>query len=69
MSLRKILEESKTMDEAIEQILALIPKERPMTGKDLKCYCDGEGYCNCQFSENEGFNSAIDEITHRLEGV
>ena len=60
--------EEYNFNQKIQQILALIPKERPMTGEDLKCYCDGADYCNCQFSENDGFNQALDEMEQSMTG-
>jgi hypothetical protein len=44
----------------------VVPKERSMVDDKLKCYCDGEGYCNCEFSENDGYNQAISEINAKL---
>ena len=40
-------------------------EERDMVGDDLKCNCDGENYCNCQFSENDGYNQALQDKTQK----
>jgi hypothetical protein len=43
----------------------IVPVKKPMT--DLDCDCDGsgkdsDGYCNCEYSNNEGHNQCVDQI-------
>ena len=46
---------NELLDEAIGE-------ERDMVSDKLKCNCDGENYCNCQFSENDGYNQKVQEL-------
>ena len=78
MSLHKILEELKgesdemtetsdneKLDLAHQQILALIPKKMLIdTYVEFGCEPPYDPY-----AEEKGFNKAIDDMTHRLEGV
>ena len=60
----------KATDEIMSAIKRAIPKERPMTGDKLECLCDsavGGSFCSCDFSENEGYNQAIDDFTKAVE--
>lgn len=59
-----------TDDYLIDRILKLVegrlPKEKDMVSNKLKCNCDGDGYCNCDFSNHDGYNDALDDMKKGL---
>lgn len=73
-SLRNLISRAIKQDRQrmIEEFKACVPEKLEVTGDGLNCFCDGsgkdpKGYCNCDFSKNEGFNGCIDEIKKSIE--
>jgi hypothetical protein len=53
-----------------ELLISQLPDEKPMI--DLECNCDGsgsdaDGYCNCEYSSNDGYNNCLNDITKIVE--
>lgn len=52
-------------------LIEIVPEEKPMTGDDLSCRCDGSGkdpngFCDCDFSRNDGYNACIEQIKSNI---
>jgi hypothetical protein len=51
-----------------------MPEKKPMTGDNLECNCenshprDWTGYCNCDFSFNDGWNMCLDQCILAVAG-